>query len=48
VKTTFLNGELEEIKLDQPRRFIVHGKEVCKLKRPLYSLNGLQDSGIKC
>jgi hypothetical protein len=41
VKTTFLHGELEEeIYMDQPKGFIVSGKEdlVCKLKRSLYGL----------
>jgi hypothetical protein len=41
VKTAFLHGELEEeIYMDQPKGFIVPGKEdlVCKLKRPLYGL----------
>jgi len=41
VKTAFLHGELvEDIYMDQPEGFIVHGKEkyVCKLKRSLYGL----------
>ena len=41
VKTTFLNGELEEeIYMEQPEGFIVHGKEkkVCKLVKSLYGL----------
>jgi hypothetical protein len=41
VKAAFLHGELEEdIYMDQPKWFIVHGKEkyVCKLKRSLYGL----------
>jgi hypothetical protein len=41
VKTTFLNGELdEEIYMDQPDGFIVKGKEqkVCKLLKSLYGL----------
>jgi ATP-binding cassette subfamily B (MDR/TAP) protein 1 len=41
VKTVFLHGELEEeIYMDQPKGFMVPGKEdlVCKLKRSLYGL----------
>ena len=41
VKTTFLHGELEEeIFMQQPKGFIVKGKEnqVCLLKRSLYGL----------
>ena len=41
IKTAFLHRELdEEIYMDQPEGFIVHGKEdhVCKLKRFLYGL----------
>jgi hypothetical protein len=41
VKTKFLHGELEEeIYMDQPEGFIMHGKEdlVCKLKKSLYGL----------
>ena len=41
VKTTLLNGEIEEeVYVEQPDRFIVHGKEshVCRLKKALYSL----------
>jgi hypothetical protein len=41
VKTTFLNGELdEEIYMDQPIVFVAKGKErkVCKLKRSIYGL----------
>jgi ATP-binding cassette subfamily B (MDR/TAP) protein 1 len=41
VKTAFLHCELdEEIYMDQPKGFIVSGKEdlVCKLKRSLYGL----------
>ena len=41
VKTTFLNGDLdEEIYLDQPESFVVQGQEskVCKLRKSLYGL----------
>ena len=41
VKTTFLNGELEEaIYMDQPDGFIAKGQEgkVCKLLKSLYGL----------
>ena len=41
VKTTFLNGELdEEIYMDQPIGFVTKGQEhkVCKLKRSIYGL----------
>ena len=41
VKTTFLNGEIEEeVYIEQPERFEVHGKEthVCRLKKALYGL----------
>jgi hypothetical protein len=41
VKTTFLNGELdEEIFMDQSIGFVVKGQErkVCKLNRSLYGL----------
>jgi hypothetical protein len=41
VKTTFLNGELdEEIYMDQPDGFVVDGQEgkVCKLLKFLYGL----------
>ena len=42
VKTTFLNGELEEeIYMEQSEGFIVHSKEkkVCRLVKSLYGLN---------
>ena len=41
VKTTFLNGDLdEEIYLDQLQGFVVQGQEskVCKLRKSLYDL----------
>ena len=41
VKTAFLNGELEEeIYMEQPEGFVVHGQEnkVCKLDKSLYGL----------
>ena len=41
VKTTFLNGEIEEeVYIEQPKGFEVHGKEthVCRLKKALYGL----------
>ena len=41
VKTTFLNGELEEeIYMDQPDGFVTKGQEgkVCKLLKSLYGL----------
>ena len=41
VKTTFLNGEIEEeVYIEQPEGFEVHGKEthVCRLKKALYGL----------
>jgi hypothetical protein len=41
MKTTFLNGEIEEeVYIEQPDGFVIHGKEshVCKLKKALYGL----------
>ncbi|GAA0147020.1 transmembrane signal receptor [Lithospermum erythrorhizon] len=41
VKTTFLNGDLEEeIYMSQPKGFVIEGQEnkVCKLKKSLYGL----------
>jgi hypothetical protein len=41
VKTTFLNGEIEEeIYIEQPDGFVIHEKEshVCRLKKALYGL----------
>jgi hypothetical protein len=41
VKTAFLNGVIEEeVYIEQPQDFVIHGKEshVCKLKKALYGL----------
>ena len=41
MKTTFLNGEVEEeVYIQQLEGFVVHGKEshVCKLKKAFYGL----------
>ena len=41
VKTTFLNGDLEEeVYMKQPERFITNGNDyiVCKLKKSIYGL----------
>jgi hypothetical protein len=41
VKTAFLNGDLEEeIYMEQPEGFVIHGQEekVCKLDKSLYGL----------
>jgi hypothetical protein len=41
VKTTFLNGVIEEeVYIEQPQGFVIHGKEshVCRLKKALYGL----------
>jgi hypothetical protein len=41
VKTTFLNGEVEEeVYIEQPEGFIIHNKisHVCKLNKSLYRL----------
>jgi hypothetical protein len=40
VKTTFLNGLIEEVYIEQPQGFEVHGRDshVCKLKKALYGL----------
>jgi hypothetical protein len=41
VKTTFLNGEIEEeVYIEQPERFVIHNKKshVCRLKKALYGL----------
>jgi hypothetical protein len=42
VKTTFLNGEIEEeVYIEKPYGFVIHEKEshVCRLKKALYGLN---------
>ena len=49
VVTAFLNGEIkEEIYMQQPPGYEVPGKEklVCKLKKSLYNLRNLPDTGI--
>ena len=41
VKTAFLNGEIaEEVYIEHPDGFVIHGKEshVCKLKKYMYGL----------
>ena len=41
VKTTFLNGIIEEeVYIEQPEGFVIHGKEshVCRLDKALYGL----------
>lgn len=41
VKTAFLNGVIEEeVYIEQPEGFVIHGKEsnLCKLKKALYGL----------
>ena len=41
VKTTFLNGKIEEeVYIEQPEGFLTHGKKthVCKLNKSLYGL----------
>jgi hypothetical protein len=41
VKTTFLNGEIdEEVYIEQPEGFVIHDEKthVCKLKKALYGL----------
>ena len=50
VKTTFLNGDLdEEIYLDQLQGFVVQGQEskVCKLRKSLYDLKQAPNNGMK-
>ena len=40
VKSTFLNGELEEVYIEQPEGFLLleHGDIVCRMKKVLYGL----------
>jgi hypothetical protein len=41
VKTTFLNGEIEEeVYIEQPEGFVIHNEKshVCRLKKSLYGL----------
>jgi hypothetical protein len=41
VKTTFLNGEIEEeVYIEQPKGFVIHDDKshVCRLKKDLYGL----------
>ena len=40
VKTTFLNGIIQEVYVEQPQGFEIHGREshVCRLKKALYGL----------
>ena len=50
VKTTFLNGELEEeIYMEQPDGFVVDGQEgkVCKLLKSLYESSKHPNSGMR-
>jgi hypothetical protein len=49
VKIAFLNGELEEIYIDQPDGFIANGQEgmVCKLLKFLYGLKQPLSNGIR-
>jgi hypothetical protein len=50
IKTTFLNGELEEeIYMTQPDGFVVKCQEdkVCKLMKSLYDLKKHQSSGMR-
>ena len=45
VKTTFLNGEIEEeVYIEQPKGFVIHNEKshVCRLKKALYSLKQAQ------
>ena len=52
VKTAFLNGIIEEeVYIEQPEGFVVHGKEshVCRLKKTLYGFLlelGMKDFGL--
>ena len=50
VKTAFLNGDIEEeIYMTQPEDCVVLGQEnkVCRLRKFLYGLNELLNSGMK-
>jgi hypothetical protein len=39
VKTTFLNGEIEEeVCIEQPEAFVIHKFHLCRLKKALYGL----------
>jgi hypothetical protein len=40
IKTAFLNGVIEEVYIEQPQGFVIHGKEyhVCRLNKALYEL----------
>ena len=40
VKSAFLNGELEEVYIEQPKGFLLseHGDYICRLKKALYGL----------
>ena len=44
VKTTFLNGDIEEeVHIEQPDGFVINEKEshVCRLKKAMYGLKQL-------
>ena len=48
VKMAFLNGDLKKnVNMAQPKGFVKEGKEqmACHLKKSIYRLNKLQDSG---
>ena len=49
VKSTFLNGELEEeVYIEQPKGFLLFDKEdyVCRLKKALYHLKQAPELGM--